>query len=45
MVVSVILLREKTPVTNHNWSGNCYGTAGIGGFVTEKWIEKVFVIK
>ena len=27
------------------WSGNSKGTAGVGVFVAEKWIEKVFEVK
>ena len=27
------------------WSGNSKGTAGVGVFVAEKWIEKVFKVK
>ena len=27
------------------WSGNNKGTAGVGVFVAEKWIEKVFEVK
>ena len=27
------------------WSGNSKGTAGVGVFVVEKWIEKVFEVK
>ena len=27
------------------WSGNSKGTAGVGMFVAEKWIEKVFEVK
>ena len=27
------------------WSGNSKGTASVGVFVAEKWIEKVFEVK
>ena len=27
------------------WSGNSKGTAGVGEFVAEKWIDKVFEVK
>ena len=27
------------------WSGNDKGTAGVGGFVAEEWIEKIFEVQ
>ena len=39
------IIKDKDSRYKLFWSGNSKGTAGVGVFVVEKWIEKVFEVK
>ena len=45
MVATAAQSRVRTPGTSRKWSGNDKGTAGVGVFVAEEWIEKVFEVQ
>ena len=43
--VFIAVIKGKDSRYKLFWSGNSKGTAGVGVFVAEKWIEKIFEVK